>query len=118
LPKKHNNPLEKEWYKRKFFWLGKTTKEGLKVITRNVTFEPGSKKHADWCDVAMTNIALAFKHHSPAVVSTHRANYTGTLNPKNREHSLKELKTLLKKITQQWPEVEFMTSSELGALLS
>ena len=48
LSKKHKNPLEKKWYQTKLFWLGKQSPEGLRIITRNVTFEPSSPKHKDW----------------------------------------------------------------------
>ena len=64
--------------------------------------------------LAMTNIKEAFKHKTPAVISSHRANYTGSLNLKNRTHSLHQLELLLKQIKKEWPDVEFMTSSQLG----
>lgn len=114
LGKLHNNPLEPKWYQKKMFWLGRQTKEGLKVITRNVIFEPASPKSSDWVGTALINIEKAFKYKHPAVISTHRANYTGTLNPNNRKNSLKQLESLLKQISEKWPNVEFMTSSQLG----
>lgn len=117
LPKKHQNPLEKKWHQTKLFWLGKDTKEGLKVITRNVSFEPASPRSTDWVAKAMADIDRAFKYKSPAVISTHRANYVSGLNPKNKNDSLKQLKNLLCRITKKWPEAEFLTSSELGLML-
>jgi len=114
LGKLHNNPLESKWHQKKMFWLGRQTKEGLKVITRNVIFEPASPKSSDWVGTALINIEKAFKYKHPAVISTHRANYTGTLNPNNRKNSLKQLESLLKQISEKWPNVEFMTSSQLG----
>ena len=118
LAKIHNNPLEPKAHQKKLFWLGKSTKEGLKVITRNVIFEPASPKQADWIGSAMNQIEKAFKFFNPAIISTHRANYTGTLNPKNREDSLNKLKTLLSGVHNKWPGVEFMTSSQLGNIMS
>lgn len=118
LAKKHNNPLEKEWYQPKFFWMGKKTKEGLRVITRNVIFEPSSPRSNDWINSALRSIEIAFKFNNPAVISTHRPNYIGVLNPKNRAEGLEKLDNLLKTILKKWPEVEFMTSSQLGRQLS
>ena len=114
LAKLHNNPLDYKWYQKKLFWLGKKTKEGLTVITRNVMFEPSSPRHKSWVEPALSQIEEAFKNKNPAVVSSHRANYVSTLNPQNRENGLDQLKTLLHQIKSKWPDVEFMTSSELG----
>lgn len=117
LSKLHNNPLEPKRHQSKLFWLGKKTKEGLTVITRNVMFEPNSPQSNNWVHFAMEQISEAFKFKNPAIISTHRANYVSGLNPKNSTNGLNQLKELLSKITVKWPEVEFMTSSELGSEL-
>lgn len=116
LSKKHKNPLENKWYQTKLFWLGKRTKEGLRVVTRNVIFEPSSPRQKDWVKHALEHINSAFENKKPAVISSHRANYSGSLNEKNRSNSNQQLKSLLEKIKNKWPDVEFMTSSQLGEL--
>jgi hypothetical protein len=118
LAKLHNNPLEHKRHQKKLFWMGKRTKSGLITITRNVIFEPGSPRSKDWLESALKSIHKAFKFNNPAVISTHRANYVGGLNEHNRVQGLQFLELLLKQITKQWPNVEFMTSSELGNLIS
>lgn len=118
LAKLHTNPLENKKYQKKLFWKGKRTKEGLLVITRNVIFEPASPKSVDWVQSALKSIESAFKFNKPAVISTHRANYVGSLNIENRIFSFKQLETLLEKILEQWPDVEFKTSSQLGNLIA
>lgn len=114
LSKLHQNPTEKGILKKHLFWIGKKTRTGLMVITRNVMFEPGSPRYSDWVAHALEDIENAFKSKKPAVISSHRANYVGSLNLENRMQNLSELKRLLDKIISKWPEVEFMTSSELG----
>jgi len=42
----------------------------------------------------------------------------GSLDPKNRERGLKELSELLKSIVSLWPDVEFMSSDELGDVMN
>jgi hypothetical protein len=116
LAKLHNNPLEPKLQQKKLFWLGKQTKENLTVITRNVIFEPASPRYIG-VDSAIQQIEKAFAYKNPAVISTHRANYGGTLNPNNRTNSLSELKILLDKISKKWPQVEFLTSSKLGQII-
>jgi hypothetical protein len=117
LSKLHQNPTEKGMFNKHLFWVGKKTKTGLKVITRNVIFEPGSPKHKDWVAHALMDIENAFKSKKPAVICSHRANYVGSLNLENRVQNMGELKRLLDKIVSKWPEVEFMTSSELGEII-
>jgi hypothetical protein len=41
----------------------------------------------------------------------------GGLNEKNRDVNLKQLKELLVQIKNRWPEVEFMSSDQLGDLI-
>jgi hypothetical protein len=117
LAKLHNNPLETKWYQKKLFWLGKNTKEGLKVITRNVMFEPGSSRQIDPVNHALSQIQVAFRYGKPAVISSHRANFVGGMDADYRDKNLALLKMLLFEILKKWPEVEFMTSSELGELM-
>lgn len=117
LSKLHNNPLEPHWYNKKLFWIGKTTKEGLTVITRNVVFEPSSPRNNDPINFALKQIKDAFRHSKPAIISSHRANFVGSLDLQKRDVNLKLLNDFICKIIKTWPEVEFMTSSELGILL-
>jgi hypothetical protein len=117
LSKLHQNPTENGVFKKHLFWVGKKTKTGLTIITRNVTFEPASPRHDNWVTPALMDIENAFKSKKPAVISSHRANYVGSLNLENRVQNTGELKRLLDKIVSKWPEVEFMTSSQLGELI-
>lgn len=96
-----------------FRYLGKENKQGQKYITRNAFFEP-SETSVNEVDKCLKEIEMAFKWNKPAVISSHRVNYIGGLNEGNRDKSLSQLKELLETIKKRWPEVEFMTSSELG----
>lgn len=117
LAKMHQNPLETKTIEKKLFWLGKKTKENLSVITRNVVFEPASPDYKG-VEGSLKQIERAFNFKNPAVISTHRANYIGSLNPENRSKSLEELKCFLFQIKSKWPEVEFVTSSTLGKMIA
>jgi len=98
-------------------WLGQKNKLGQRYITRNCFFEP-SDRSKDWVDSCMSDISIAFKWNKPAIISSHRVNYIGTLDPSNRSHGLHQLRELLKQIVSKWNNVEFMTSTELGKLIS
>jgi len=108
-------------YKKHFRYLGKKGKSGLMYMTRNAFFEPGSWEHPaskDWVNDCLKEIEIAFRWQKPAIISSHRVNYIGWLNPKNRSNGLQKLDELLKKIIKAWPDVEFMTTTELGNLIA
>lgn len=96
---------------------GQKSSSGLIYLIRNVHFEQVEDKNKDWVDHAMKEIATAFLWRKPAVISTHRVNYIGSLDAANRSRNLKSLERLLKEIVKHYPTVEFMSSDELGALI-
>lgn len=116
LDKLQKEPLGNNKYKTHLRWLGKKNRFGQIAMSRNAGFEP-SAGGKDWVNGCMRDIELAFRWRKPATISTHRVNYIGFLNSENRDRSLSLLKQLLTKIIQKWPEAEFMTSPELGALI-
>jgi hypothetical protein len=111
-----NEPQGLAKTRKKFHWLGLKNQHQQVYITRNCFFEPGVE-NKDWVSSCLNNIETAFRWHKPAVISTHRVNYTGTLNVANRVNGLKKLDELLKALLQKWPHAEFYTSDELGNMI-
>jgi hypothetical protein len=66
----------------------------------------------------LKEIEIAFRWHKPATISSHRTNYIGWLNEENRSNGLQKLDKLLGQIIKRWPDVEFLTSAELGNLIA
>ncbi|MDD2674379.1 MAG: polysaccharide (de)acetylase [Flavobacterium sp.] len=83
---------------------------------RNVIFEPSTKLNYDWVNSAMAEINTAFLWKKPAIISSHRLNYIGWINPANREQNLIMLKKLLIQITKKWPDVIFISSDQLSSI--
>jgi hypothetical protein len=114
-------PIGYNQYKKHFRYLGKKSPEGIMYMTRNAFFEPNSWEHAkskDWVCDCLKEIEIAFKWHKPATISSHRTNYIGWINSDNRANGLQKLDELLSQIIKRWPDVEFMTSVELGNLIA
>ena len=104
-------------YKKNIRFIGSKNKLGQVYLTRNCFFEPSSMEHpanTDWIGNCMREIESAFRWGKPATISSHRVNYIGFLYPENRERGLKQLSELLTKMLKKWPDIEFMTSVELG----
>lgn len=95
---------------------GEVNSRGQCYLVRNCSFEPTQLAN-NTADNCMAEIRKAFKSHLPAVISCHRQNFIGDLNPDNRDRNLKEFGRLLKMITKHYPDVEFMSSDELGKTL-
>ena len=121
--KKQKEPLGNGQYKINTRFIGDKNQYGQIYITRNCFFEPSSSgfekpANTDWINNCLKEIEIAFRWRKPAVISSHRVNYIGYLHPENRERSLKQLSELLGKMLKRWPDIEFMTSPELGDLIT
>ena len=81
---------------------------------RNVFFEPVYDPDKDWTDAAMARIQAAFLMKRPAVISSHRVNYVGFIDPKNRDNGLRQLEKLLRTVVKKWPDVKFITTDQLS----
>ena len=101
---------------RKHFSLGSKNEYGQTFITRNGIFEPHSPNR-NWVSYCLQDIQLAFRWSKPAIISTHRANFVGTVDPKNREKGLTALRELLGTVLKKWPDTEFMSSRTFNALV-
>jgi hypothetical protein len=98
-------------------YMGKKSQDGLIYLIRNVNFEPVENPNKDWVGNAMKEIETAFLWKKPAIISTHRVNFMGTLDPNNRKRNLQLLSRLLKTIVKKYPNVEFMSSDQVGGLI-
>ena len=103
--------------KKRYHWLGQGNKYGQLYLTRNAFFEPNAPDK-DWVAACLEDIKYAFMWKKPAVISSHRTNYIGSLNEKNRKLSLGKLNQLLREVLKRWPDVRFITSTELGHILA
>jgi intracellular sulfur oxidation DsrE/DsrF family protein len=93
---------------------GKKNRFNQLYMMRNCYFEPSSKPNKDWVDSCLRDIKTAFTMHKPAIISTHRVNFVGFIDEKNRNRNLPKFQNLLKQIVKKWPDVIFMSSDELG----
>lgn len=109
--------LNKLHYERKFHFLGEKNKFAQCYLTRNCYFEPSTNPDLDWVDKCLHQINCSFILKKPAIVSTHRINFVGGIEEKNRERNLKLFKLLLEGILKKWPNIEWMSSDDLGDLI-
>jgi len=54
--------------------------------------------------------------NKPCIIGSHRINYIGSLNERNRTKNLAMLKIILQKIVLKYPNVEFINSNQLTNL--
>ncbi len=83
------------------------------TVVRNVVFEPCRDMGFEPVSRALQQISAAFFWGRPAIISSHRVNFGGHLDQKNRKRGLGALKRLLASIVKRWPEVEFISVDRL-----
>ncbi|RZJ76713.1 MAG: hypothetical protein EOO45_01295 [Flavobacterium sp.] len=93
---------------------------GLLQIVRNAHFEPSVFPYQQR-DKALTTclnqLKMSFLLKKPAVISCHRFNFSGRLEPENRDINLRLLDRFLMEVTKRWPDVIFMDSASLSKMI-
>lgn len=103
--------------KKRLRYIGKKNEFNQIDLARNAFFEPSESVKKDWINSCMADINNAFIWKHPAIVCSHRVNFMGGLNKSNRDENLVKFKELLVQIKKKWPEVEFMSSDQLGDMV-
>ena len=104
-------------FKTTFNYTGKRNSLGQIYFVRNVVFEPTQNANFDSVNLALKQIKTAFYWNKPAIISSHRVNFCGHIDKNNRAVGIDSLKRLLTEIVKRWPDVEFMSSRQLGELI-
>lgn len=103
-----------KWFTRKWHFTGEKNKHGQIFLVRNVLLEPSENTTIDWATRAFLETQRMFESGLPAIVSAHRVNFVGALRMANKDWGLKNLNQYLRKVVATWPDVEFLTSDQLG----
>lgn len=103
---------------KKYHFTGQKNHSGQVYLVRNAVFEPSSNRFIDPVRNCLREIEVAFRMRKPAIICSHRVNYFGAIFPENRTKNIILLKQLLTAIIDKWPDVEFMSSDQMGMLLS
>jgi len=90
----------------------------LRAMVRNCFFEPMFNPDMDWVDHTMAQISAAFAVGKPANIAMHRMSFVGGISSTVRERGNRDLKEILRRVKQQWPEVRFVSTRELGAIMN
>lgn len=104
--------------KRIMHFTGQKNRNRQIYLVRNAHFEPSVHTHINYVDDCLRRINIAFRWGKPAIISAHRLNFIGHIIEENREKNLHEFHLLLTKMVRRWPELEFMTSNQLGNLIT
>lgn len=108
----------KHRFRKKYHYTGQTNLTGQTYLTRNAYFEPCLYPGSDHVGACLKRVNTAFRYGKPAIISAHRLNFIGFIDPENRKVNLKQFKLLLDSLLKQWPEIEFVTSDQLGDMIN
>jgi hypothetical protein len=118
IPFQHVPAPGARWYKRRFHYTGQQNNNQQCYLVRNVIFEPGLIGNNVKISEIINRIQQAFFWGKPAIISTHRVNFIGSISEKNRKENLQLFSYLLTKIVDRWHDVEFISSDELGDIIT
>jgi hypothetical protein len=110
------SPNERNRTDNVYHFTGQFSRAGLLYLVRNVYFEPATqikKIVQSTFEHVKRNLNAGF----PVIISTHRLNYISSIDPANRDRSLAQLSELLRAILQEWDDIEFMSTVQLGELI-
>jgi len=96
----------------KLHFLGERGFEGMLYLVRNCILEPVTSKTT--MDQCIAQISRSFQNGLPAVLCSHRINYTSRVATKARDKGLQVLDGVLKRVTKLFPDVEFLSSDKLA----
>ena len=108
---------------KKITYMGQKNALGQIYTIRNLDFETSKNylKNDDANQVAnsaLRSVDELFKMKKPVVICTHRVNFVSGIDKKNAEFGNMCLKLFLQKLTQKYPDTEFMSSIELAKTIS
>ena len=115
--RKMREPIIDNGFKFNSRFLGMRNSVGQIALVRNVSYEPSLKIESAIVNRVIEEISIAFAMGKPAIISSHRLNYVGFIDEKNRYSTLKLLDEILKRVLKKWPEVEFFNSADLGKII-
>ena len=105
------------FYKRTNFQ-GKSSASQLIYLMRNCFFEPSQfNNYHNAVDECLSRIRTAFRWKKAAVICSHRLNFIGNIDSSNRDRNIHLFTKLLNEIVKRWPDVEFVSSDELGSII-
>lgn len=115
-PRVHQVHLGKGKYQKEKNVLGVQKGQNHVTIVRNCMFEPNSR-NIDWVNFTFNQIKAAFFWGKPAIISSHRVNFCGHIDPENRKKGLNDLQALLEKVIKTWPDIEFVGVDDLSNII-
>ena len=95
------------------FYSGQVNKYGQVYSIRNCAFEPATHEGGESVDALMKQIDKTFKQKKIAVISSHRTNYVGGIDEKNRTRTLQVLDDFLTQLLRIYPDTLFVSSDQL-----
>lgn len=97
-------------------------KRKLTYLVRNAFFEPSTiidtSQREQMLGQLIKRTDVLFAQRRPVVIGSHRLNYVGVLDERNRIVNLYLLKRYLSHILKKYPDIEFLTTVELAKLIS
>ena len=94
--------------------MGNYNNLGQIFLIRNSSFEPSTRPNVNWRQKIKNEVNASFLVGAPVILSTHRVNFMGGMDEKNRENNLNLFAEILIDLVKSYPDIEFMNSVQLS----
>jgi hypothetical protein len=86
-------------------------------MIRNAFFEPSRYGESNTAKDIFSHAESDFRWDKPLIIGTHRVNFIGGIDVKNKTNSLTLFENILKELLNLYPNIEFMSSDQLIKLI-
>lgn len=104
-------------YSSRFFFSGERNGLGQVYSIRNCKFEPSTEFDSSDVNSLICQVKRVFEQRKIVVFSSHRINYVGGIDEKNRHNTLKILDDFLSQLLKKYPDTIFISSDKMIELL-
>lgn len=106
----NNQPSD---FRKSYHFNGERNKNGQFYFVRNCFFEPSLDPVKYGQDACLKQMESAIKQSGLAIISAHRLNFIGRIDPANRVNNLQSFDQLLAAIVKRFPSVRFLSTPDL-----
>jgi hypothetical protein len=104
-------------YRAEINRIGRSRCSNHLTLVRNIAFEPNMHTRVDHVQKCLAEMDVSFRLRKPAIISSHRVNFIGHIDPKYGAFGVNEVGRLLNAVVKRWPDIRFMFADELTELI-
>lgn len=112
------HPSQAKHYKRRIHFTGQKNTFNQRYLVRNAFYEPTHFGVSKCIKSIIDRAKLFFLLGIPLIIGSHRVNFMGGMDEKNRDANINGLDKLIKELLINFPDIEFFSTNDLLRLIN